>query len=210
MTEWQTNYNRRVNAERLARQAPDVKKLATEILEELKSIEQSVYWAIDPDDKSGLWENSLIEHAHALVDLGHEYRAALKANPPPKEDEETDENEITSACKPLDKPLYNTRARSLAGSSAKGHNAMSNLATIDELASAKDAALRVIARALIKSQAEHIEDFVQVMGEELSKHADDYAQRTGDYDRAATLNIVADHLMKLDDAIENYDGAPLE
>ena len=87
---------------------------------------------------------------------------------------------------------------------------MSNLATIDELANAKDAALRVIARALIKSQSENIEDFVQVLGEELSKHATDYAQRTGDYDRAALLNLVADHLMELDDAIENYDGAPNE
>ena len=59
MTEWQTNYNRRVNAERLARQALDVKKLATEILKELRSIEQSVYWAIDPDDKGAdLWDNS--------------------------------------------------------------------------------------------------------------------------------------------------------
>ena len=49
-----------------------------------------------------------------------------------------------------------------------------------------------------------------MLGEELSKHVDIFAQRTGDYDRASTLNIVADHLMKLDDVIENYDGAPLE
>jgi hypothetical protein len=84
---------------------------------------------------------------------------------------------------------------------------MTNVATIDELANAKDAALRVIARALIKSQSEHIEDFIQVLGEELSKHVDVFAQRTGDYDRAATLSIVARHLMELDDAIANYDGA---
>lgn len=86
---------------------------------------------------------------------------------------------------------------------------MTNQAVIEDLNRANDAALRVIARALIKSQVEHIEDFVKVMGEELSKYVDDFAQRTGDYDRAAELNIVADHLMKLDDAIENYDGAPL-
>ena len=48
------------------------------------------------------------------------------------------------------------------------------------------------------------------MGEELGKHATDYAQRTGDYDRAATLNIVATHLMELDDVIENPDGAPAQ
>ena len=48
------------------------------------------------------------------------------------------------------------------------------------------------------------------MGEELSKYATEFAIRTGDYDRASMLNIVSDHLMKLDSAIENYDGAPLE
>ena len=36
MTEWQTNYQRRVNAERLARQAPDVQKTVKAILERLK------------------------------------------------------------------------------------------------------------------------------------------------------------------------------
>ena len=80
---------------------------------------------------------------------------------------------------------------------------MTNLAT----ATAKDAALRVIARALINSQSENMEEFIQVLGEELSKHVDVFAQRTGDYDRAATLSIVASHLMTLDDVIENYDGA---
>ena len=87
---------------------------------------------------------------------------------------------------------------------------MLNQDTIDCLATAKDAATRVTARALIKAYGDDIEDFVQVLGEELSKHVDVFAQRTGDYDRAAVLNIVAHHLMKLDDAIENYDGAPLE
>ena len=36
MTEWMTSYQRNVNAERLARQAPDVQRTAKEILEELK------------------------------------------------------------------------------------------------------------------------------------------------------------------------------
>ena len=87
MTDWQTNYQRRVNAERLARQAPDVQRIIKEILETLKSSEQYVYWAIDPEEHDVLhWTTNLIDQAHILVDLGHEYRAALKANPPPKED----------------------------------------------------------------------------------------------------------------------------
>lgn len=88
MTEWMDNYQRRVNKERLKRQAPDVQRVAKEILEQLESVERQLYWAIDPDDQSGLWETSLIEHAHALIDLGHEYRVALKANPPPKEEDD--------------------------------------------------------------------------------------------------------------------------
>lgn len=87
---------------------------------------------------------------------------------------------------------------------------MTNQAVIEDLNRANDAVLRVIARALIKSQAEHMEDFVQVFGEELSNYATEFARRTGDYDRASLLNIVADHLMKLDSVIENYDGAPNE
>ena len=86
-----SQYQDRINKERLARQHPEVKKTAKLLLEELKSIEQYLYWAIDPeDDAGGLAYNTgnLIDHAHALVDLGHEFRTALKANPPPKEDDE--------------------------------------------------------------------------------------------------------------------------
>ena len=91
MTEWMNNYQRRVNAERLARQAEPVKKTAKLILEELKDIERYLYWALDPEDSHnniGYNCGTMIDHAHALVDLGHEYRAALKANPPPKEEED--------------------------------------------------------------------------------------------------------------------------
>jgi hypothetical protein len=86
---------------------------------------------------------------------------------------------------------------------------MTNQETVSELTKAQDTAMRVTARALIKAYHNdahnNIEDFIEVLGWELSKHADDFARRTGDYDRAATLNIVADHLMKLDDVIDNYD-----
>lgn len=84
---------------------------------------------------------------------------------------------------------------------------MTNQAVIDDLSNAKDRAMRIVAQRLIDAYQGNIESLVQIMGEELSKRADDYAIRTGDYDRAAELVLVADHLMKLDDAIENYDGA---
>ena len=87
MTEWMDAYNRRVNAERLARQAPDVQRTAKEILEALKSIEQYVRWSLDPED-GGYYCQSMIEHAHSLVDLGHAWRAVLAVNPPPKEDDD--------------------------------------------------------------------------------------------------------------------------
>ena len=88
---------------------------------------------------------------------------------------------------------------------------MTNQETIDDLSKAQDNAMRVTARALIRAYHDdahkNIEDFIVVLGYELSKAADVLARRTGDYARATQLNIVADHLMKLDDVISNYDGA---
>ena len=93
MTEWMDNYNRRVNAERLARQAPDVQGAAKEIFEALKDVERYLYWSLDPAEKDGgaYYAQNLLDHAHELIDQAHTFRAALKANPPPKEtdDEET-------------------------------------------------------------------------------------------------------------------------
>ncbi len=86
-----TAYQQRVNSERLERQAPEVQKIAKEILEELKGLERCLYWAIDPEDDPMQWTASMIERAHALVDQTHEYRAALKADPPPKEEENGDD-----------------------------------------------------------------------------------------------------------------------
>ena len=83
MSDWMTNYQRRVNAENFERQSPPVQTTAKGILAELKSLEQCLYWALDPQEKDGgeQWSSNLIEHAHALLDCAHEYRAALKANP---------------------------------------------------------------------------------------------------------------------------------
>jgi hypothetical protein len=91
---------------------------------------------------------------------------------------------------------------------------MTNETVVDELAAAKDAAMRITARALIRAYQDdnraNLEDFIVILGFELSKHVDEFARRTGDYSRASTPNLVADHLMELDDVIENYDGAPKE
>ena len=94
MTEgWMNSYQARVNAETLARQAPDVQRTAKEILEALKDVERYLYWSLDPEDNKdqGAYNvGNLIDHAHALVDLGHAWRAVLKDNPPPKEPDEDD------------------------------------------------------------------------------------------------------------------------
>jgi hypothetical protein len=83
-------YRERINAERLARQAEPVKLAAEDIKTSLKDIKQYLYWSIDPDEKDGgaYFAQSLLEHAHELVDRAHAYRLALAANPPPKEDED--------------------------------------------------------------------------------------------------------------------------
>lgn len=88
-----TSYQERRNAENLACQDPHLQVAAKDILEELKRIERVLYWAIDPEETDGgaQWARSLIEHAHALLDLAHDYRQALKAYPSPKIPEENDE-----------------------------------------------------------------------------------------------------------------------
>jgi hypothetical protein len=89
-----SHYQDRINAERLKRQAPDVQRTAKEIFDALKDIERYLYWSIDPEDnKDGGAYNvtNLIDNAHALLDLGHAWRAVLKANPPPKENDEDDQ-----------------------------------------------------------------------------------------------------------------------
>lgn len=89
-----SHYQDRINAERLKRQAPDVQRTAREIFDALKDIERYLYWSIDPEDnKDGGAYNvtNLIDNAHALLDLGHAWRAVLKDNPPPKEDDEDDQ-----------------------------------------------------------------------------------------------------------------------
>ena len=83
-------YQRRMNTERLARQTPELQKKAKELLDELLNVQNYLYWSLDPDEKDGgmYYCQSILDHAHMLVDQAHEYRAALKANPPPKEDED--------------------------------------------------------------------------------------------------------------------------
>jgi hypothetical protein len=72
----------KANAERLANQAPAVRKIAKELLDELKNLEQYMYWSLDPEEKDGgaYYCQSLIDHAHMVVDQAHEFRAALKAH----------------------------------------------------------------------------------------------------------------------------------
>ena len=93
MDKWMDSYQARVNDERLARQAQTVQDSARSILDALKTIETYVYWAFDPDEKEGGMYNcrNLLEHAHELVDQAHEFRARVRANPPPKETEDDDE-----------------------------------------------------------------------------------------------------------------------
>ena len=86
-------YQARVSEERIKRQHPDVQKVVKEIRDEIKNIEVYLSWAINPEEKDGgaYYCQSVIDHAHILVDQAHEFRAALRANPPPKEDEEDDD-----------------------------------------------------------------------------------------------------------------------
>lgn len=75
------------------------------------------------------------------------------------------------------------------------------MTTADE---AYDGAMRVVVRRLLANY--DAEDFVPAFGEELTKYADDFARRTGDYDRASLLRFIGARLTGLvEDAQKNYD-----
>ena len=54
MSEWMDTYQNRVNAERLERQAPELKKTAKLILDELKDIERYLYWTLDQEKDNSI------------------------------------------------------------------------------------------------------------------------------------------------------------
>lgn len=85
-------YREKMNAQRLEAQAPAVKAAAKMILAQQKSIEQYLYWALSPEEKDGgaYYCQNLLDYAHELVDQAHEFRAAVKANAPPKEEDDED------------------------------------------------------------------------------------------------------------------------
>lgn len=65
-------------------------------------------------------------------------------------------------------------------------------------------------RASLSFIARHhkAEDIVQILGEVISDESFSYAIRTGDYERAADLSVIARYLEKLDNFIEDYDPTP--
>lgn len=86
-----TAYQDRVDAARLASQGVEVQKAAGAILDELANLRHYLYWALDPAEDAAYYCQSLLDHAHMLVDLAHDYRAALKAHPPLPETDDDDQ-----------------------------------------------------------------------------------------------------------------------
>jgi hypothetical protein len=79
---WLEKYRAKVHAERLAEQAEPVKLVIEDIRTAIDSLQSNLFWALDPDEKERDYcLESVIERAHTLVDLAHDYRQALKANP---------------------------------------------------------------------------------------------------------------------------------
>jgi hypothetical protein len=81
-------YRQRVDAANLAASHHTVQDAAKSILASLKSIENYLYWALDPEEAAAermTWERNMIEQAHELVDQAHEFRLRVRANPPQPE-----------------------------------------------------------------------------------------------------------------------------
>jgi hypothetical protein len=79
-------YRQRVDAANLAAAHQSVQDSAKSILANLKSIENYLYWTLDPEEPQPRYElNSIIEQAHELVDQAHEFRLRVRAHPPQPE-----------------------------------------------------------------------------------------------------------------------------
>ena len=86
-------YRSRMDAENLAAAPQTVQDAAKSILASLKSIEQNLYWSLDPEyAKESLYMcRSILEQAHELVDQAHLFRERLQANPPQLQPQDNDD-----------------------------------------------------------------------------------------------------------------------
>ena len=82
---------------------------------------------------------------------------------------------------------------------------MLNQAAIKEPAAPnpRDAFLRESLAILVRNHGP--QDIVQMLAEVLDDYAMAYARRTGDYDGASSMKIIAAHLEGLDAYLDNYD-----
>jgi hypothetical protein len=80
---------------------------------------------------------------------------------------------------------------------------MTNSATINDLSDTRIAFLRESLAILVRHHGP--DDIVQILSEVLDDYAMTYARRTGDYDGAASMKIIAAYLSKLERALDNYD-----
>jgi len=82
---------------------------------------------------------------------------------------------------------------------------MLNQTAIKEIASPnpRDAFLRESLAILVRNHGP--QDIVQILAEVLADYAMAYASRTGDYDGASSMRIIAAHLEGLDEFLDNYE-----
>lgn len=82
-----------------------------------------------------------------------------------------------------------------------------NAELVKSLSLARDATLRASLAVLVNGAGARVEDLIQILGEVIDDHAVAYALRTGDYDYASKLGVMAEHLGRLDQFVDNYDAA---
>jgi len=79
-------------------------------------------------------------------------------------------------------------------------------AVIKDLANVKTEFLRESLAILVRNHGP--EDIVQILAAVMDDYAMTYAQRTGDYDGASAMKLIANYLDGLDKYIDNYDPTP--
>ena len=80
---------------------------------------------------------------------------------------------------------------------------MSNAQTITELVGVRQAFLREALTIMVRNHGP--DDIVLTLSEVLDDYAHNYARRSGDYEGASKMGVVATFLQGLDEFVDNYD-----
>jgi hypothetical protein len=87
-------------------------------------------------------------------------------------------------------------------------NEVSNAETIKDLDNARAVFLREALAIMVRNHGP--QDIISALSTVMDAYAVVYARKTGDYDGATAMRLVAAELDTIEERLDNHDGAPLQ